>query len=66
MLFSQIKLQLIHVRALQKSVKGAATIALYDTEVSAVSGKSLSDTDLFSLLLSDGLKLFVAVFQLEN
>lgn len=50
----------------QRSVKGAATIALYDTEVSAMSGKSLSDTNLFSLLLSDGLKLFVVVFQLEN
>lgn len=50
----------------QRSVKGAATIALYDIEVSAVSGKSLSDTNLFSLLLSDGLKLFVVVFQFEN
>lgn len=50
----------------QRSVKGATAIALHDIWVSAMSGKSLSDTSLFSLLLSGGLKLFVDVFQREN
>lgn len=49
-----------------QSVKGATTIALYDMQVSAVSGKSLSDTNLFSLLLlSHDLKLFLLFFSLK-
>lgn len=50
----------------QRGVKGATAIALRDICVSAMSGKSQSDTSLFSLLLSGGLKLYVDVFQLEN
>lgn len=44
-------------------MEGAGTVTLNDIKVSAMSGKSQSDTSLFSLLSSDGLTLLF--FNLE-